>query len=158
MSKLFLILLGFVAGCVEVDNIVPSAPSETPPPASAPISMTGVWHHTSNVRNQSLGMLCTSTGTLSLDQPDSTFTGTYEVTSVCSSAGGTTTGQNSGLISGEIHGASVFFTNDAGCIYSGTVRANPADQASGTGLCNSDVGGTIYSFTGTWLAGKANVI
>jgi hypothetical protein len=157
--RLSTVLLGLVvllAACVEIDN-TPASPSEPPAP-SAPISMTGVWHHTSNVRNQSLGLLCTSTGTLSLDQPDSTFTGTYEVTSVCSSAAGTTTGQNTGLISGEIHGTSVFFTNDAGCIYSGTVGADPADQASGTGLCNSVVGGSTYSFTGTWLAGRANVI
>jgi hypothetical protein len=153
LSTVLLGLLVLTLGCVDINNI--PAPTATSPPPS-PLSLAGTWSHTASFSNQAIKSLCTSTGTLSLSQSDSTITGGYDVISVCTDSTGSTTSQSTGTLGGHIAGSAVSLSTDSGCSYRGTVADTTAGFAAGDGTCNFVINGLPHTFFGTWQAAKSS--
>ncbi len=122
---------------------------------SMPASIGGTWSYSANISNTQLQTSCQATGTVTINQSGSQFSGSNTGNSVCTGPGGTSAGPAGGTISGgQVTGNSLTFVDDQGCSYSGAASGSPTNRMSGQVTCPLSVGGTTYQFTGTWTASR----
>ena len=118
---------------------------------SAPLDIAGTWTFGSSATNATLQVSCNQTGTVTITQNGSQFSGSYASTLTCTGPGVNTTTTPSGAISsGTVSGRHVAFNDDAGCQYAGAVAGLPTNVMSGSVDCNIALLGTSYPFSGTW--------
>jgi hypothetical protein len=145
-----LIVAGMMAACGD-DSGGGGSPTEP-----QVLSIAGTWTFSDNMSNAASGISCTATGTVTISQSGTNFTGSVTATTgVCTDSFGNAidnTGTQS-LTGGQISGNSVSFQLPF-CQYNGTVSGNPANAMSGTQTCTLDVGGISYQFTGTWQGSR----
>jgi hypothetical protein len=117
--------------------------------------ISGNWNATATYNNAQLQTTCTFSGSVSLSQSGSNFTGQVSGSVLaCTGPGGTTSGNADGPITGgQINGNAISYNNGE-CTYAGTITGSPANRAEGDVDCDVSIGGTSYPFTGTWLISR----
>jgi hypothetical protein len=122
---------------------------------SPTVDLNGTWQFQTNTSNSVLEISCQTTGTVVVNHSGNNFTG--QVTGgegTCSSPEGIIEVTPEGsLTGGQISGEQVSF-NDGECVYSGRMSGNPVNRISGNNTCTIAVGGTNYTFTGTWQVSR----
>ena len=122
----------------------------------APLDLSGVWQYSENISAPSVGVSCTSSGTVTVNQSGANFTGiAVAEEGICSDSQGTVidnTGTQS-ISGGQVRGNTVSF-QVPNCQLTGTVSGNPPNQMSGTETCTIALAGSNITFTGTWQASR----
>lgn len=120
------------------------------------VDVQGIWNYSNNFSSGAVGYSCSTSGTVSITQNGSNFTGTADATSgLCTDSFGDQfddTGVSS-VSGGQVNGSNVSFQTD-GCQFNGTVSGDPANAMTGTETCTLAVGGTNYVFTGPFQASR----
>jgi len=111
-----------------------------------PVDIAGVWTWQESVNGQ--GVVCSDTGTVTLHQTGSTFTGTGRQAGSCSLAGGPpqTFAFDFSVAGGTVSGGTVSFTVDD-CPYRGDARG---DSLTGTVSCTMEIGDGDLHVSGAW--------
>lgn len=133
------------ASCGGGDSVGPNATRD----------VSGNWNLTANINSSQLQTTCTLDGVVAITQNGATFTGQVSGSLVvCSGPGGTTSGSADGPVTGgQVNGNTMSYS-DGQCTYTGTITGTPANRVQGIVNCNLPLGGTIYSFAGTWEASR----
>jgi hypothetical protein len=120
------------------------------------VDVQGVWNYSNNFSSAAVGYSCTESGTVSISQSGSNFTGTADATwGTCSDSFGNIY-DNTGVTTisgGQIDASNVSFQG-GGCQFEATVSGDPANAMSGTETCTLAVSGTNYVFTGPFQASR----
>ena len=120
------------------------------------VNVQGIWNYSDNISSAAAGYSCSTSGTVSVTQNGSNFTGTADATSgLCTDTFGDSfddTGLST-VSGGQVNGANVSFQT-AGCQFAGTISGDPANAMSGTETCTLAIGGTNYVFTGPFQASR----
>src|SRR6185437_3313033 len=120
------------------------------------VNLQGVWNYSSTISSGSAQISCNESGTVSVNQNGSNFTGTSDATAgTCTDSFGDTT-DNTGIATvsgGQVNGTNVSF-QAGGCQFVGTVSGDPANSLTGTETCTQAFSGTNYVFTGPFQASR----
>jgi hypothetical protein len=111
----------------------------------------GNWNGTATYNNAQLQITCTFSGSVSIVQSGTNFTGQVTGSVItCIGAGGASSGSGDGPITGgQVNGNTLSYSN-GGCTYTGTITGTPANRVEGDVSCDVAIGGTTYPFDGTW--------
>jgi len=122
-----------------------SGPSDSTP------SLAGAWSLEADVSNSSLQVSCVLTGTVTLTQSGSQFSGQASNTSgLCTAPGQSEPFTGDGpLTGGTISGSQVSYT-DGICTYTGTMSGDPINRIQGNVSCDFPIQGTDVPMNGTW--------
>lgn len=119
------------------------------------LSLAGVWNYSETLTDQPHSISCNDAGTISVTQSNSTFTGTFTQTGLCTGPGGSVDNSGSGAVTGgQISGSNVSFQVPF-CQYQGSLSGgNPPNRMTGTLSCSFQEAGVTYNFSGTWQASR----
>jgi hypothetical protein len=117
------------------------------------LNLSGGWNYTESFSSSQAGFSCQDSGTITIAQTGNNFTGSYNQQGTCTdSQGGTYDNSGTGALSGgQVSGQTATFAS-GGCSYTGTISGNPPNRVDGAVSCTIALGGTNYSFSGTWTA------
>jgi hypothetical protein len=117
--------------------------------------VSGNWAATATYNNAQLQMTCTFSGSVSIVQSGTNFTGQVTGSVItCIGPGGASSGSGDGPITGgQVNGNALSYS-DGVCAYTGTITGTPANRVEGDVSCDVAIGGTTYPFNGTWLFGR----
>jgi hypothetical protein len=125
---------------------------------SQSVSLTGGWQYAFNVSNSAAALSCTGTGSMTLTQSGSQFSGAANGATACSGPGGELTDQGTTSVTGgQINGTQVslqFQLFEAGCTGTGTASGTPTNSMNGTATCTFAYLGQQVTMTGTWQASR----
>lgn len=138
-------LASLVAACGGSSS---TAPAPTP-------SVSGTWNYSETQNDSQHSISCDNSGTITINQSGTTFTGSYTQQGTCTGPGGTADNSGAGNVSGgQITNRNVSFQADY-CKYTGSVGSGDAPNTmSGTGTCTLTSSGTTYNFDVTWQASR----
>lgn len=134
-------IAAFLLGCVR------------DPTGPAPAHIAGDWTYHEVMTDQLQQMVCADTGTYSLVQAGSRFSGSYVQVGHCVSGATHLANNGHGEVSeGTISANSIQFKVDSICGYAGLVAASHTSVTSGRGFCAFDFQGTHFDFDIVWDA------
>jgi len=119
------------------------------------LSLGGSWSYSETLTDQVHSISCNDAGTVNITQTNSTFTGTFNQTGLCTGPGGSADNSGSGSVTGgQVNGSNVSFQVPF-CQYQGTASGgNPPNRMTGTLSCSTQESGTTFNFSGTWQASR----
>lgn len=122
---------------------------------SGPANIAGTWNFSESKTDTEHSISCNNSGTMTINQSGSTFSGTYSTTGSCTGPGGSIDNSGTGSISGgQINGSSISFQIDF-CEYSGTMSSSDSPNTmEGNGSCSFQEAGETFNFDATWQAGR----
>lgn len=119
-------------------------------PAEPPAEFGGVYLLRYTLNNDPLEISCSATGTSTILQSGSTFTGTFAQTGECTSPVGSEDFSGEGLITnGSVSGTQVHFEVEE-CRFDGTVVGTPPNGGSGDVRCTFADDGLTFEMEGNW--------
>jgi len=136
--------------------------------STAPESISGNWTFSDATSNARLSGSCHATGTISITQTGSSFTGTViSGSNSCTVGTQSSTGSIAGsaIGDGRITAPAVSFTDNTlteadletlvtkrggACKYTGTISGSPVNRMTGDETCTVALLDTYFGFSGTW--------
>ena len=141
MKRILVFATAVLAACGGGDSSGPSGD----------INVAGTWNYQANISNSGVALSCIATGTLTITQQGSQFSGqATNSTGLCTGPGGSAPFDANGPITGgTVSGNSITYT-DGICTYTGNASGNPINKVAGTVTCNFPIQGQNIPMTGTW--------
>lgn len=115
----------------------------------------GTWSFSHNISDRVVGISCTGSGQIVINQSGTQFTGNANQRGLCTASDGSSvdaSGQSS-IQGGQVNGMGVSFRG-GNCAYTGTASGSPINRLDGQETCQLDAGGQTLNLAGTWSAGR----